>query len=288
MKTSRRKSLLISSVSMLLVAGVSLGTATFAWFTSSTSTTTSNLKFKTTKSSTLQIGKSDATTDAKWKSDGLNYGLEAEKLLLPASSLAGSTTAGNWFTAHANSTLDGTAKKGTVAALTDGNISNYVFMEQLNIRNAGSADVENVKIKFKLGADACYDYLRVAVVEAAGVGLGKADTGTFANSVYANDVTAYNPISGIGQEGAATANTAITPQSKNAESGVFEIPVGTLKAATEKANGDKEYTPKYYNLYIWFEGQDADCVDANAGAVIPDIVFTVEGETVTETEPQTP
>ena len=92
MKTSRRKSLLISSVSMLLVAGVSLGTATFAWFTSSTSTTTSNLKFKTTKSSTLQIGKSDATTDADWKSDGLSYGLEAEKLLLPASSLVGSTT----------------------------------------------------------------------------------------------------------------------------------------------------------------------------------------------------
>lgn len=285
MKTSRRKSLLISSVSMLLVAGVSLGTATFAWFTSSTSTTTSNLKFKTTKSSTLQIGKSDATTDAKWKSDGLNYDLEAEKLLLPASSLVGSTTAGNWFTAHANSTLDGTAKKGTVAALTAGNISNYVFMEQLNIRNAGQADVENVKIKFNLGADACYDYLRVAVVEAAGVGLGNADTGSFANSVYAKDATGYNPISGIDQDGVADTDTAITPIDA---SGEVEIPVGTLKAATEKANGDKEYTPKYYNLYIWFEGQDPDCVDAKAGAVIPDIVFTVEGETVTETEPQTP
>ncbi|MEE1220002.1 MAG: hypothetical protein U0L20_08780 [Ruminococcus sp.] len=284
MKTSRRKSLLISSVSMLLVAGVSLGTATFAWFTSSTSTTTSNLKFKTTKSSTLQIGKSDATTDAKWKSDGLNYGLASEKLLLPASSLAGSTTAGNWFTAHANSTLDGTAKKGTVAALTDGNVKNYVFMEQLNVRNAGSADVENVKIKFNLGADACYDYLRVAVVEAAGVGLGKADTGTFANSVYANNATGYNPISGIGQDGAATANTAITPIDA---SGEVTIDVGTLEAVT--VNGEqKTYHPKYYNLYIWFEGQDADCVDANAGAVIPDIVFTVEGETVTETEPQTP
>ena len=58
MKTTSRKRLLISSVAMLLVAMLALGTATFAWFTSSTTATASNINVKTIKSSELQISKS--------------------------------------------------------------------------------------------------------------------------------------------------------------------------------------------------------------------------------------
>ena len=45
-----RKRALISSVAMLLVAMIALGTATFAWFTRSTSTTAEGLNVKTIKS----------------------------------------------------------------------------------------------------------------------------------------------------------------------------------------------------------------------------------------------
>lgn len=279
MKTSRRKSLLISSVSMLLVAGVSLGTATFAWFTSSTSTKTSNLQFRTTKSSTLEISKSDGA----WTSSGLDYGLSAKKLLLPASSLAGSKDPANWFTANAVSTLDGGALKGTAKALSAGDVSNYVFMEQLNVRNAGDVAVEDVVIKFSLSNATAYDYLRVAVVEASGLN-GADKTGVFASSVYANNATAYKPIStvsGAGDTQTITASVDLTPIDAAT---TVSIPVGDLAPAEKEGDVIKDFDGKYYNLYIWFEGQDPDCKDANAGAEIPNIEFTVEGVTATETE----
>ena len=55
MKTKSRKRLLISSVAMLLVAMLALGTATFAWFTTSTNPYADNFSAKTTKQSTLLL-----------------------------------------------------------------------------------------------------------------------------------------------------------------------------------------------------------------------------------------
>lgn len=46
MKTTSRKRLLISSVAMLLVAMLALGTATFAWFTTSTNPYADNFSAK--------------------------------------------------------------------------------------------------------------------------------------------------------------------------------------------------------------------------------------------------
>lgn len=59
MKTKARRRLLVSSLCMLLVAIVALGTATFAWFTSNTSATASDLSVQTTKSSELKVSKKD-------------------------------------------------------------------------------------------------------------------------------------------------------------------------------------------------------------------------------------
>ena len=59
MKTTSRKRLLISSVAMLLVAMLALGTATFAWFTQSTTATANGINVKTIKSSELVISKLD-------------------------------------------------------------------------------------------------------------------------------------------------------------------------------------------------------------------------------------
>ena len=57
MKTTSRKRLLISSVAMLLVAMLALGTATFAWFSTSTTAKANNLKVQTIQSSNLLIRK---------------------------------------------------------------------------------------------------------------------------------------------------------------------------------------------------------------------------------------
>ena len=57
--TKFRKRALLSSVAMLLVALVALGSATFAWFTQSTTATASGLAISTTKSSELKVAKVD-------------------------------------------------------------------------------------------------------------------------------------------------------------------------------------------------------------------------------------
>ena len=57
MKTKSRKRLLISSVAMLLVAMLALGTATFAWFTQNTSATANEFSAKTVKASELKTFK---------------------------------------------------------------------------------------------------------------------------------------------------------------------------------------------------------------------------------------
>ena len=70
MKTTSRKRLLISSVAMLLVAMLALGTATFAWFTSNTTSKADDFHATTTKVSTLVISKNDK----KWKTH-VEYGV---------------------------------------------------------------------------------------------------------------------------------------------------------------------------------------------------------------------
>lgn len=299
MKTNAKKRMLISSVAMLLVAMIALGTATFAWFTQNTSATTKNLGVYTSKSSSLEISKSDAV----WGSS-VDYRF-ANKKLLPAS------TAGDnkWFQAVAESEKSFSSAKGEVKTITLDDTTNgnttYFFKEQLNIRNAGGAAVKDVKIKFTLGNSDEYKYLRVALVPTTAIGKKVADAPaegtTFANYVYVNNSNNSSVTTGTGEDAVTTysknyaaitsvtgdgknqtfGTTEITPISGDATTGLVTIDVtgeGETLAAADTANNI--YAAKYYNLYVWFEGQDMDCYNANAGAVIPEIEFSVEGATV--------
>ena len=292
MKKSRKR-LLISSVAMLLVAMLALGTATFAWFTQSTTARTQNLSVQTTKASTLTISKSDNN----W-GNIVNYANPSSNPLTldPASTVEGGKTASNWvnFTAGGdNADVTGAALLSTLKTLTNDSgtnpISGYVFMEQLNIRNEGSAAVTNVKINFQLPESDGFNYIRVALVPTNGVGLDKNDVyGTgkaFKDFIYASNATAYSGAKGVTGSGdtAALDVAEITP--KDASSASFSVAVtgsGESLAAANKTDPENPvYDEKYYNLYVWFEGQDPQCVNANAGIQIPDIVFKVTGDTVT-------
>lgn len=245
MKTSSRRRVLISSVAMLLVAMLALGTATFAWFTSSTVATANGINVRTSKASKLEISKNDLAWGTL-----VDYNVD-NKLLLPATSANGTA----WFKADAADATASTLKTGTIAAVTD--TASYVVMDQLNVHNAGEAAVENVTIKFSVPND----YLRVALVPAAAGGPNAALSGTFTDCVYDADGAAYDALTST-----AGATTSITPKT------TYEINLGTLESEDVV----------YYNLYVWFEGQDVDCYDATAGQVVNDIEFTVTGDTVVE------
>lgn len=260
MKTTSRKRLLVSSVAMLLVAMLALGTATYAWFTQNTQATADELSVQTVKSSELKL--SDDTND--W-TDQLHYN-NINEVLKPASSADGV----NWYTAVAAAKDSYEAKATPAAALTD--LTGYVFKNQLNVANMGGAAVEKVKIKFSLSETPTKPgktYLRLALVEVDKKGKDATIVGSFTNGVYAvgtDTADAYTPNEG---------GTAVVTKTVSAKAGTnVEFDVGTLGAYGSGTDA------KYYNLYLWYEGQDEDCSDYNAGNSMPKITFTVAGDTV--------
>ncbi len=274
MKKNSKKRVLLSSVAMLMVGAVSLGTATYAWFTQDTSATANGVNVKTSKMSSLQI----ASATGEYGS-GFTYA-NVSSTMKPASSL----DATNWFKATAANASGFAADDATTVTAVEANEkAQYVYVEQLNILNAGKASVENVKIEVTGFND--HNYLRFALVPAADKGTGKgfldAENDGFDKNVYALDATAYAPIS---TEGVIPGTDAakITPIAKDTGKSTFTITVddGTLDAG-------EDY---HYNLYVWFEGQDEDCKNANAGTGTTDgtnstpngLTFTVTGDPVTE------
>ena len=268
MKTNSRKRLLVSSVAMLLVAMLALGTATYAWFTQDTTAFTKNLSVQTVKASELLL--SNTTSD--W-TDQLDYATIG-KILKPASTADGV----NWFQATAAAKTGYAADTSTIAEITSSNMGSFVFADQLNVTNNGGADVENVKIKFSLAGEdeqtANAAYLRVALVEVNKKGADATIKGDFKAGVYSKYTDSAEAFT-------STAGATSLVNSKAAGTSV-EFNVGLLKAKGYTPTGDSDINTdtKYYNLYVWFEGQDIDCKDANAGNSIPEIKFTVSGDTV--------
>lgn len=254
MKTTSRKRLLISSVAMLLVAMLALGTATFAWFTQDTRSYADKINVRTSKVSSLVLSKSDRTN---WQSH-IEY--DVDRIMYPASSSNGS----NWFYANASDALSGAVDNASIkdAQAPGTTTADYVFINELNIKNAGAVKVTDVKIKFNLQGENS-DYARVALVPIGVDGSATTTDGTFGTgTVYGKKATPYQPISSL----AGDLGASITPST------TYEVSVPDLDI--DKA--------AYYALYVWFEGQDVDCKDANSGQTIPNLVFDVEGTPVKE------
>ncbi len=264
MKTTSRKRLLISSVAMLLVAMLALGTATFAWFTTSTNPYADNFSAKTTKQSTLLLSDSSRTG---WTSH-LDYNA-GNQTMYPAS---GNGT--SWVKGTASNSLTGVIDQNTLQAVApspaQGVIpSDYLFAQELNLKNNGTADIKDVSIDFYLNTSDNKDaaeYARVALVPIDGTKVTADDYVALGNNVYSTTTKTYNPI--IKTDG--TEGTQISTKT------TFHVDVTT---------GDEVMKPdevRYYKLYVWFEGQDENCVDALSGQKIPGLKFDVSSTMVEE------
>ena len=248
--TKFRRRALLSSVAMLLVALVALGSATFAWFTSSTSASANGIMISTTKSSELKIAKKDLV----W-ADSVTYDGFASNYV-PTSSVTGTT----WYTSVANA-KDAYTSNGTYA--TAESLSGVVYDEMLNIKNVGGKAANNVTIT--LGGSIPSNFGRIAIVK-CGTAQTTANTpaaitdATFKSSIYANSDDSWKPYNGSGVEGTAWTASTYTGT----------ISVGTL-AVNEVAS---------YRILVWFEGEDSDCYDLttsslNIGTGASKIGFTV-------------
>lgn len=281
-----KKRALISSVAMLLVAIIALGTATFAWFTRSTTATARGINVRTIKASELEISdvKKNWGTNVNYKVGyDENLTKQTSRVLMPVSSANGN----DWYTTNAELKDSYAAKAGTQASLVEANDApQYYFADQLNVRNNGDAAVNNVQISFELNsASTKRGYYRIALVpvtttdEATTLAPVTAEK-FFANSKVGNDTlntltNIYGQVDTDGYQALTGPDVSNNLSTKVMPNKATTVNVGRLEGKTEAKTDTK-----YYNLYVWFEGQDKDCKDANAGAEIPDITFTVTGDTV--------
>lgn len=272
MKAKSRKRLLISSIAMLLVAMIALGTATFAWFTSSTSATASGITVRTSKTSSLQI--SDATRE--YGNDFTYQNIKS--VMLPSSSIDGN----NWFYAAADNKAS-FASTGTITAVPRNSSTSiwdntYVYAEQLNIKNVAASDgvaVDDIQITI---SNLTNDYIRIAVVPVGSkaAGLDVPNGTDFKGFVYDNgsdnssltDTKTYYPVSATG---AFQTTTTIKPTATT--SGSYTITSAKVPALASLA----PQAELHFNIYVWFEGQDSQCYDGSAGQGVTNVSLAVTG-----------
>lgn len=247
----------MSSVAALLVSAMALSTATFAWFTSSTSVTANGIGVQTTKSSELKISKNDLA----W-ADSINYNFTG-KVLKPATSADGE----NWYSSVAAAKSAFTSN-GTYETITGENKTNFVFTDMLNIKNAGGADCNGVKIT--MSTDTASKFVRVAVVPVdeqttAGAANMPSAAANFAANIYgAAKDDAWKPYNGT----SLVASDYTTVKAINGT----EITVGNMAPNAVKS----------YKVIVWFEGEDSDCFDLTTSTLTaPTISFSVTGTSST-------
>ena len=240
---------------------IALGTATFAWFTQNTSATADGITVRTSKTSSLKI-----SDDTRAYAASFTY-QDVKGVMFPASSIDGK----NWYYAYADKTDSYAAKATTITKVTDLTENKYVFVDQLNIQNAGEVKVENITITVN-NWNPEVGYLNMALVPVSNKMTG-GDTSMTAEqfrtsaNIFSDKAEAYYPVSATGT---LQSSTAITPTAKTGDS--FTIAVDDLDPNAEA----------HYNLFVWFEGQDPDCKDANAGKGVSGMSLTVEGTPKTE------
>ncbi len=251
--TTFRKKALLSSVCMLLVALVALGSATFAWFTSSSSATAEGLGATTTKSSDLLVAKKDLEFD-----DNVDYE-SADLTLRPATSVDGE----NWYKAEAADKAAFDAKSGTFSGVTGS--ANYYFVDMLNIKNAG--DVAN-SVSITVTADIDSTFARLAIVPVA--------TQTVKNEMPSAATNFKANIYGAEKGDSWTPYTLEDGIAENVYT-TKDVANGTVLTIDSLGAGDVAS----YKIMLWFEGEDPDCFDeTKAEFDVPSVSFTVDGQVI--------
>ncbi len=217
-----RKSTLISSIALLLVAIVALSGATFAWFSAKESATATGISIESGKASGLLV----SLDQLSW-SDSIVLD-NASAVLTPASTNFATATSPTWFTATADSPNSYAASTYTSENVAEGtHYKHYTFY-------AKTADETTATLK--ISANTLTDegnYGRIAIVSG----------GTVKMYYMAADQKEVFPIT---PDGTVDTKYPVTPVNS-----IANIDLGTISTSTQ------------FDIYVWNEGQDADCHSNN-------------------------
>lgn len=237
MKAKQRKRLLISSVAMLLVAMLALGTATFAWFTQNSKATASGITAKTTQASNILVSEDQSVWD-----DEITFQNNIVSVMNPVTTADFSA----WYTTKAES-YDGAVPAAdavyeTAAAGTDFTATTlYVKYE-----SADSQASQGVNITAKKTGNGQTDnFLRIALVP-------KNDA---AKTLFGSSAVVW----GTAADDYATDKEHMTT---NVGSGKSLVTTNNLSFYTSKTlTANTEYG---FDVYVWYEGTDPHCKDSVA------------------------
>ena len=276
---------LIPAIVMLLVSAVVLSTASYAWFTTSTAVSADGMQVTATAPSSILIrGKADATNWTAY-SNVLNFGdIYASTKLTPASSANGVN-----FYAPANAyDAAGAMDYMTDISAVSGPNTYYVDF-QVDLKNDSVNHIVDIgvqNITNSLTNSAMKNALRVAII----VGTPRAqDAELPADPVASTTNTTVYTVTGYTEDWVNVASKGTndnlvytTPAEGPIESAIAVDEDTTYDAWKTVAIGDTDWAATAYDtviiedlqpqqsvqvtIRVWFEGQDAACVSANAGA----------------------
>lgn len=237
MKTFRKSSL-ITSVALLLVAIVALGGATFAWFSSNTSVTASKVEIISKEASGIYIAGTTTEPQAKDWASSLTW--EDSTTLNPVSG-AFANLASPAFYSTTTDKPDGTWNGEVITPSTS-----YIVKDiWLKADKAG-----DLQVSFDFtGSEQQRDYQRVAFVDVT-------DT-TKTLKVFAN--------------AAGTTNAITSETLKDGE--LQTAPVTNTAFGDTVLVEDWDGSVRHFQAYIYFEGQDASCMNATSIADV-NVAFT--------------
>ena len=263
---------LIPALAMLLVSASMLGTSTFAWFSMNTSVQATGMQVQAVAEDGILISNADKTT---WTNSAT---AKVTSATLVPTSTAGTTTPA-W--AHNSSTNADQAQANQAAAsyqdLTitwsnstygegfvditggtagqkDANEKTYVLLNEFYIKSSGNA--------LTLGSGQTYADLYVNDVTVTGASM-KIDNALRVLVVVGSTAYIYAPV--IDQDGGTTTltynfkqNTAVTALDATTE---FDKTTGTTTI------GNTDATAVKAQVYIYFEGEDANCKSTNISGI---------------------
>lgn len=229
MKTFRKSSL-ISSVALLLVAIVALSGATFAWFSANTSVTASKVEIKSTEASGIYIAGTATTPQAAdWKSE-LEW--TDSETLNPVSG-AFVNLASPKFYSTSTDKADGTWNGAKVSTSTS-----YIVKDVWLKADKGG----DLQVSFDFtGSEQQRDYQRVAFVDVTNT--------TKTLKVFANADGTTEAITAEAAEGATSLSTTTITNTAFGDTTLVE---------------DWDGGVRHFQVYVYFEGQDAACTNTNS------------------------
>lgn len=249
--TTFKRRALISSIAMLLVALVALGSATFAWFSANPNATATGLKMKASASKGLVIMTQSAKTNASattWEhTDYLNCndartGSSTDPVALSAMSIDQGTSAFASFTTTAQYDTEFTADPNAAVTSATG----AAYTDTIFTKITGGTASEPIKIS-SMTIDTTG--LEQALTNSVRIALYYSADGSTESFIGEYAVAAHSSEKHL--TGTAT---------KYSEAASANKDVKAVGAAANQALGNAlESGESYLKVYAYLDGEDSDC-----------------------------